>query len=128
LAINELEPLFNRQSMSQRAHHFNLMRLHYLFKTLFSNWCTTNFNLSLLAICNKKALTFNLCVFLTYCSLVHKIFLIELDSDEEFEIIAKLAMEEEISTSIGHSKQCRKFIWHDRLQAHKDILHDYLAK
>jgi hypothetical protein len=62
------------------------------------------------------------------CSLVHKMSLIELDSDEELEIIAKLAMEEEISTSNGCSKQCRKFIWRDRLQAHKDLLRDYFFK
>ncbi|XP_059428578.1 uncharacterized protein LOC132162354 [Corylus avellana] len=60
-------------------------------------------------------------------SLVHKMFLIESDSDEELEKIAKLAMEEEISSN-GRSKQHRKFIWRDRLQAHKDILSDYFAK
>jgi hypothetical protein len=62
------------------------------------------------------------------CSLVHKMFLIELDFDEELEIIAKLAMEEEISTSIGCSKQRCKFIWLGRLQAHKDLLRNYFSK
>ena len=61
-------------------------------------------------------------------SLVHKMSLIELDSNEELEIIAKLAMEEEISTSNSCSKQRRKFIWRDRLQAHKDLLCDYFSK
>jgi hypothetical protein len=81
-----------------------------------------------LAICNKKAFTFNLCFFFMDRSLVHKMSLIESDSDEELEIIAKLAMEEEISTSNGCSKQRRKFIWRDRLQAHKDLLRDYFSK
>ena len=61
-------------------------------------------------------------------SLVHKIFFIESNSDEEFKIIAKLAMEEEISTSNGCSKQRRKFILRDHLQAHKDLLCDYFSK
>jgi hypothetical protein len=40
----------------------------------------------------------------------YKMLLIESDSDEEFEIIANLAMEEEISTSHGRSKNRCTFI------------------
>jgi hypothetical protein len=54
--------------------------------------------------------------------------LIESNSDEELEIIAKFAMEEEISTLHGPSKRRRTFIRHDRLQAEKDLFRNYFAK
>jgi hypothetical protein len=62
------------------------------------------------------------------CSFFYKMLLMELDSDEELEIIANLAMEEEISTSHGSSKKCRIFIRHDRLEAGEDLFHDYFAE
>jgi len=48
--------------------------------------------------------------------------LMESDSDEELEIIANLAMEEEISTSR------RTFIQRDHLQAGEDLFRDYFAE
>ncbi|XP_062147824.1 uncharacterized protein LOC133856792 [Alnus glutinosa] len=61
-------------------------------------------------------------------SLFQKILLIESDSDEELEIIAKLAMEEERSTLHSPSKRRRTFIMRDTLQAGKDLFHDYFAE
>jgi len=58
----------------------------------------------------------------------YKMFLMESNFDEEFEIIANLAMEEEISTSHGRSKKRRTFIWRDCLQAGKDFFHDYFGE
>jgi hypothetical protein len=61
-------------------------------------------------------------------SLFQKMLLIEFDSDEELEIIAKLAMEEERSTLHSPSKRCRTFIMRDRLQAGKDLFRNYFAE
>ncbi|XP_062161950.1 uncharacterized protein LOC133868980 [Alnus glutinosa] len=54
--------------------------------------------------------------------------LMESNSDEELEIIANLAMEEEISASHGRSKKRRTFIRRDRLQAGADLFRDYFAE
>jgi len=62
------------------------------------------------------------------CSLFQKMILIKLDSDEELEIIAKLATEEERSTLHGLCKRCRTFIRHDRLHAEKDLFRDYFVE
>jgi len=61
-------------------------------------------------------------------SLFQKMLLIESDFDEELEIIAKLAMEEERSTLHSPSKRRRTFIMRDRLQAGKDLFRDYFAE
>jgi hypothetical protein len=61
-------------------------------------------------------------------SLFQKMLLIESDSDEELEIIAKLVMEEERSTLHSPSKLRRTFIMRDRLQAGKDLFRDYFAE
>lgn len=58
----------------------------------------------------------------------YKMLLMESDSDEELEIIANLAMEEEISTSHGRPKKRRTFIRRDRLQAGEDLFRDYFAE
>jgi hypothetical protein len=58
----------------------------------------------------------------------YKMFLMESNFDEELEIIANLAMEEEISTSHGCSKKHCTFIRCDRLQAGKDLFCDYFAE
>lgn len=50
------------------------------------------------------------------------------NSDEELEIIANLAMEEEISTSHGRFKKRRTFILCDRLQAGENLFRDYFAE
>jgi hypothetical protein len=47
--------------------------------------------------------------------------ILESEFDEELKIIAKLAMEKEISTSHGRSKKCHTFIRHGRLQAGEDL-------
>ncbi|GLT53579.1 hypothetical protein SLA2020_268420 [Shorea laevis] len=52
-------------------------------------------------------------------SFFYKMLLIESDSDEELEVIAKLAIEEESSTLHGNPKRRRTFIMRDRLQAGK---------
>jgi hypothetical protein len=49
-------------------------------------------------------------------------------NDEELEVIAKLAMEEESSTLHGNPKRRRTFIMRDRLQAGKDLFRDYFAE
>ncbi|XP_062152063.1 uncharacterized protein LOC133860489 [Alnus glutinosa] len=54
--------------------------------------------------------------------------LMESDSDEELEIIANLAMEEEILTSHGRPKKRRTFIRRDRLQAGEDLFRYYFAE
>jgi hypothetical protein len=61
-------------------------------------------------------------------SLFQKMLLIESDSDEELEIIEKLAMKEERSTLHSPSKRRRTFIMRDRLQAGKDLFRDYFAE
>ncbi|XP_062166923.1 uncharacterized protein LOC133873207 [Alnus glutinosa] len=58
----------------------------------------------------------------------YKMLLMESYSDEELEIIANLAMEEEISTSHGRPKKRRTFIRRDRLQAGEDLFRDYFAE
>ncbi|GLT53669.1 hypothetical protein SLA2020_269260 [Shorea laevis] len=58
----------------------------------------------------------------------YNLLLIDSDSDEELEIVAKLAMEEESSTSHGRSKKRRTFIRRDRLQAGLDLFRDYFAE
>jgi hypothetical protein len=61
-------------------------------------------------------------------SFFQKMLLIESDYDEELEIIAKLAMEEERSTLHSPSKRRRTFIMRDRLQAGKNLFRDYFAE
>jgi len=58
----------------------------------------------------------------------YKMLLMESDSDEELEIIANLAMEEEISTSHGRPKKRCTFIRRDSLQAGEDLFRDYFAE
>jgi hypothetical protein len=61
-------------------------------------------------------------------SIFQKMLLIESDSDEELEIIAKLAMEEERSTLHSASKRRCTFIMYDSLQAGKDLFRDYFTE
>ncbi|XP_042962337.1 uncharacterized protein LOC122296601 [Carya illinoinensis] len=53
--------------------------------------------------------------------------LIDSDSDEEFEIARQLVLEGEGSSSRGSSKNTRRFIRRDRLQAHQNLFRDYFA-
>jgi len=77
---------------------------------------------------NYTSFTFDLCFLSIARSIFQKMLLIESDSDEELEIIAKLVMEEERSTLHGPSKRCRTFIRCDRLQVKKDLFRDYFAE
>ncbi|XP_042962366.1 uncharacterized protein LOC122296628 [Carya illinoinensis] len=53
--------------------------------------------------------------------------LIDSDSDEEFEIARQLVLEGEGSSSGGSSKNARRFIRRNRLQAHQNLFCDYFA-
>jgi hypothetical protein len=86
------------------------------------------FNSTLLKNSAKLTLTLNLCFLVMARSSFYKMILMESDSDEELEIIANLAMEEEISASHGRSKKRRTFIRRDRLQAGADLFRDYFAE
>jgi hypothetical protein len=62
------------------------------------------------------------------CSFFYKMLLMESDSKEDLEIIANLAMEEEISTSHGRSKKRFTFIQRARLQAAEDLFREYFVE